>query len=263
MKKLFLPLAVCLLMPGCSVKEDRGQCPCLLSFITAEAFAPVADYPDTEWKLTVTGYAEEGMIVEESFGLESVRDTLEYPVRRGTVFVTARLSDAEPQISDGYWQIPEGAQADRLYACCSRIDAGGETAFFRVLPHKQYATVTLLDNSGTEVPFGGRTLTVRGHSCGLDLTTLRPIEGPFACPAQASDALPERGVQVRIPRQEDASLELELADRDTVLRIPLGEVLFSQPYTPADEDVPDYLVWLSATGSAAWVSSVITVRPWK
>ena len=263
MKSPLLLLAAGFLLQACSVKEDRGQCPCLLSFITTEAFAPVADYPDTEWKLTVTGYAEEGKIVEERFGLERARDMWEFPVKKGAVFVTAWLSRTETPVSDGCYRIPSGNQAERIYACCSQIDASGETAIFRVRPHKQYATVTLLDDSGMDVPFGGRTLTVRGHCCGLDLTTLRPIEGPFECPAQASDALPERGVQVRIPRQEDASLELELADLDTELHIPLGEVLFSQPYTPADEDVPDYLVWLSVSGSAAWVSSVITVRPWK
>lgn len=275
MKKLFLPLVLGLTLNACSVKEDRTLCPCLLNVIMTEAYAPLNDDSEDEWQLTLTGYAEEGMIVEECFGKERLRDTLEYLVKRGNVIMTAWLTDTVMPVSEQCYRIPVGEQAPRLYACSSRIDASGETVYYSVQPHKQYATITLLDDIETDEPFGGRKLIVRGHTCGLDLATMCPVEGPFECQAEPVDHLPERGFQIRIPRQEDSGLELELVPMEdesgfgpvgataTSLRFPLGEVLFAQEFTPADEEMPDYIVWFSATGSTLKVSSIITVRPWK
>ncbi len=267
MNKPFLLLAFGLMMSACSVKEDREVCPCLLSVIPAEAFEePMEDDPDTEWKLTLTGYAEEGMIVEESFGVERVRDTLEYPVKKGNVVVTAWLAGAEMQVSGSNCRIPVGEQALPLYACREALNANGETVWCTLHPRKQYSTLLLLDDGITGPPFGGRILKIRGHSCGLDMATLQPLEGEFECTAQAANHLSGRGFQVRIPRQGDASLELKLEPvhpGDAVLRLPLGEALFAQEHTPADEEMPDYIIWLSVTGGSLRLSSVITVRPWK
>ncbi|MBQ7640182.1 MAG: hypothetical protein IJS91_04235 [Bacteroidales bacterium] len=267
MNKPFLLLAFGLMLSACSVKEDREACPCLLSVIPAKAFEePMEDDPDTEWRLTLTGYAEEGMIVEESFGMERVRDTLEYPVKKGNVVVTAWLAGAQAQVSGSCCRIPVGEEALPLYACREALDAGGETVCCTLHPRKQYSTLLLLDECSTEIPFEGRTLKVRGHSCGLDMATMQPIEGDFECTAQLAQHLSGRGFQVRIPRQGDASLELELepaAPGDEALRFPLGEALFAQEYTPAHEEMPDYIVWLSAGSAIIRVSSIITIRPWK
>lgn len=266
MKKPFLPLALFLMLQACSVKEDRGPCPCLMSIITAEAFAPVAEDPDTEWKLTLTGFAEEGKIVEECFSPERVQDTLELPVKKGELVVTAWLTETDTPVLDGRWIIPAGEQAHAFFACRDTVDASGETVCCRLQPHKHYSTITLMDAGGTGEPFSGRTLIVRGRSCGLDLATMQPVEGTFECLAAASETLSGRGFQVRIPRQEAPSLELELIPEEAGIatsRLTLGDVLFAQPFTPADEDLPDYIVWLSTTGPSATVSSVITVRPWK
>lgn len=261
MKKPYLPLALILMLQACSIKEDRGPCPCLMSIITTEAFAQIADNPETEWKLTLTGFAEEGKIVEECFGLERRKDTLEFPVKKGELVVTAWLADASTPVADGRWVIPAGDQAQAFYACRETVDASGETVDCQIHPHKHYSTITLLDGSGAEIPFDGRIPRVLGNTCGLDLNTMKPLFGEFKCMAQTADGLSGRGFLVRIPRQEEASLILELGD--SAARLPLGEVLFAQPCTPADEDMPDYIVWLSATPSTLSVASVITVRPWK
>ena len=265
MKKLFLPLVLGLTLAACSVKEDRTSCPCLLNIITTEAFAPLSENSSDEWTLTLTGYAEEGTIVEECFGKEGLRDTLEYPVKKGSVVMMAWLADTGMPVSGRYCLVPEGEQAARLYACSSRIDASGETVYFPVQPHKQFTTITLLDDTEMDNPFGGRTPIVRGRTCGLDLTTLQPVRGSFECRAEPAGHLPERGFQVRIPRQDDPSLELilEAGDNGTGVQFPIGEVLFAQEFTPADGEMPDYIVWLSATSSTLKVSSIITVRPWK
>ena len=269
MKKLFLPLALCLSIWGCSVKEDRGSCPCLLSVITTDAFSELDADSGTGWNLILTGYAEGGKIVEERFGAEMSRDTLEYTVRKGAVLMTACLTESSTRaFSGGVWRIPVGEQAEPLFACCGEVDASGETALYSVRPLKQYSTVTLLDGSGGDEPFEGRAMLVRGNSCGVDLTTLQPVAGLFECRARAVEHLSGRGFQVRIPRQADASLELVIQpregdDRATAAHFPIGETLFAQEHTPADEEVPDYIIWLSATGAAVRTSSIITIRPWK
>lgn len=265
MKKLFLPLVLGLTLTACSVKEDRTTCPCLLDVITTGAFAPLGESSSDEWALTLTGYAEEGMIIEECFGKEGLRDTLEYPVKKGNVVLMARLADTERPVSERYCLAPLGEQAARLYACSGRIDASGETVQFTVQPHKQFTAITLLDDSGTDRPFDGRTPFVRGRTCGLDLTTLQPVRGAFECRAEPVDNLPERGFRIRIPRQEDSSLELilEAEDGGGRIRFPIGETLFAQEFTPADEEMPDYIIWFSTSGAAVRVSSIITIRPWE
>ena len=264
MNKPYLLLAFGLMLSACSVKEDRTSCPCLLNIITTEAFAPLNDDPEDGWRLTLTGYAEEGMIVEDCFGKEGLRDTLEYPVKKGSVVLAARLADTERPAPERYCLVPFGEQAPRLYACSGRIDASGETVYFPVQPHKQFTTITLLDDSGTDNPFGGRTPYVRGQSGGLDLTTLQPVRGAFECRAEPVDNLPERGFRVRIPRQEDPSLELilEAEGGGPGIRFPIGETLFAQELTPADEEMPDYIVWFTTSVASVRVSSVIIINKW-
>ena len=266
MKKPFLLLVISLALSACSVKEDRGNCPCLLSLIPAEAFEAMEENPGTELKLTLRGYAEEGTVVEECFGIERVRDTLEFPVKKGELVMTAWLTCAGVTVSGERFLIPSGEEAQPLYACREVLEASGETVRFIPHPLKKYSTLLFLDDSGAEVPFRGRKLIIRGRSCGLDLTTMQSVEGDFECPARAAEHLSGRGFQVRIPRQEDASLELELTAQtagEAILRLPLGEALFAQEFTPADEEMPDYIVWLNATGSSLGISSIITVCPWK
>lgn len=256
MKQPFLPLALCLLLSACSVKEDRRPCPCLLSIIASDAFTPEGATPDTEWNLTLTGYAEEGKIVEERFDAESVRDTLEYSVKKGDVLVTALLARAETRsFADGTYRIPAGSQAEAFYAWREAVDASGETVSCTLHPHKQFSTLCIYDRSDRDTPFGGAGIALRGSVCGMDLRSLSPVVGPFHCGAMPVETAAGRVFRCRIPRQREDDLMLEIGDSFTV---PLGKILFQNGYDPETEDLPDFTV----TVESARLTAGIEILPW-
>lgn len=253
MKKPFLPLALCLLLPACSVKEDRRPCPCLLSVITTEAFAPGSIESGAGWRLDLTGYAEAGKIVEERFDAERVQDTLEYPVRKGSILISACLVRASTRaVSEGEYRIPEGEQAEPIFACSEAVDASGETVCCVLHPHKQFSNIYLYDRSNRTNPFEGAEIHLLGNVCGVDLRTLAPVSGPFRCAGTPVETENGRGLCFRIPRQREDDLMLDFLD------IPLGKLLFENGYDPTAEELPDF----SVTIESSRLLPGIQIAPW-
>lgn len=242
MKQPLLPLALCLLLPACSVKEDRRPCPCLLSVITTEAFAPGSMEPEAGWRLTVTGYTEAGKIVEERFDAECVQDTLEYPVRKGSVLLSAHLvRGATRTVSGEEYRIPVGEQVEPFFASSETVDASGETVRCVLHPHKQFSNVYLYDRANRVNPFEGLEIHLTGTVCGLDLRTLTPVSGPFRCAGTPVETEYGRGLCFRIPRQREDDLMLDFLD------IPLGKLLFENGYDPSAEELPDFSVTIDSS----------------
>lgn len=260
MNKPFLLLAIGLMLTACSVKEDRGPCPCLLSVIPAEAFAPLDDDPTRPWKLTLRGYAESGTIVDESFGAERAQDTLEYPVRKGSVVVAAWLMEAETRVEAECYRIPYGEQAQPLFACREAVDASGETVCCILHPHKQFSRILIFDEGDREKPFGGREATVSGTVCGMDLQRLIPLAGDFRCAGEPANTEQGRGFLFRIPRQRTDDLLLDLGSGLTAWTgLPLGELLFAAGYDPEAEDCLDYAVYIDSSR----LQSGVSIIPWE
>ena len=256
MKKPFLPLALLLLLGGCSVKEDRSACPCLLSVVTRHSFERTG--ASAGWVLTIAGYADEGKEVEETLGPEEMRDTLEYDVPKGSVRLIGLLSAGTSRsAADGFVRIPPGSQAEPLFACSDTVDTRGETACYILLPHKQFSEI-LLKDAGGGIPFPEREAELSGSVCGFDLHSLQPLPGSFRC---RGERIPEPAIRFRIPRQASADLELTFppaSGAGSPIRLPLGKMLFEAGYDPWARDLPDYVVRIET----AALSPQVTVLPW-
>ena len=260
MNKPFLLLAIGLTLTACSVKEDRGPCPCLLSVIPAEAFAPLDDDPDGHWKLTLRGYAKEGTIVEEYFGAERVRDTLEYPVRKGAVVIAAWLTESQTRVETECYRIPYGEPAQPLFACREAVDASGETVCCILHPHKQFSRILVFDLQERDNPFGGRDAAVRGTVCGMDLQQLTPLSGDFLCAGKRVETEQGWGFLFLIPRQSTDDLLLDLGSGPTAWTgLPLGKLLFETGYDPEAEDCSDYAVYIDSSR----LQSGVSILPWE
>ena len=199
---------------SCSVKEDRGDCPCWLTIR--------ASYPNE--------------VVSAWYGLQPIFEDLngqqvDRQVPRGIVDVVA---------SRGKFIAQEGHQMNELFASLTQVDTQCEEA--EVIPylHKQFARVSL-EFEGTEEGRVERILQVQGNIKGADKHTLQPLEGTFRC---TPDEVQEGGYEVRVPRQKDDSLTLLQYDLDgkELDPIPLGYLIKKAGFDWTQESLGDVAI---------------------
>ena len=218
-------------LTACSVKEDRGDCPCWLTVR--------ASYPNE----VVSAWYGTQPIFQDEDGQQVDRK-----VPRGNVDVVA---------SRGRFIAPEGEQMPELFASVSHVDTRAEEV--EVIPylHKQFARVNLefrdTDNGRIEL-----TLTVEGNVRGADKRTLEPLEGVFHC---TPDESPDRGYEVRVPRQKDDSLILRRVDSkgEELPSIPLGQLIRKAGFDWTQESLGDVSILADIPAS----TFQITVLDWE
>lgn len=227
-KEGLLPLLV-LVSASCSlVKEQREQCPSVLS-------------------LTVTGVRGETVVSVYGGGVKSdvtvSADTvLLTAVPQGLVEVVAVSGASLPL------RIPPGSDCPVVYAGHVLVDVQGEECSAGVQLYKQFCTLTMETEGppGTGVPW---TLAVSGRVSGM-LPDCSPAPGEFSCPAGESST----AASVRLPRQSPSDpLWLTLvssASGESVKTFSLGELLLRSGYDWTAPDLPDVTlsVRLSLTG---------------
>lgn len=201
-------LLAALLLAGCTVKEDRSGCGC---------------------RLQMTVYCPEGQPVRVC-----LQDGREWDVQRDTVLeafvfvpslAVVAVSGAVPG-ADGSIRVAEGSAAPPLYLFSATVETAGEAAAVEVRPRKAYCLLRLRFTAppGYGPPFG---LRLCGEVAGCTLEG-GPLPGPFSVET-APDAAGLAAV--RLPRQRDASLTLQLLYRDAVLRsFALGEYILAAGY---------------------------------
>ena len=218
-------------LTACSVKENRGDCPCWLTVR--------ASYPNE----VVSAWYGSQPIFENQDGQQVDRQ-----VPRGVVDVVA---------SRGKFIAQEGHQMDELFASLTKVDTQCEEA--EVIPylHRQFARVSL-EFIGTEDGRVERIMQVKGNVKGADKHTLQPVEGAFRC---TPDESPDGGYEVRVPRQKDDSLTLLQYDLDgkELDPIPLGYLIKKAGFDWTEESLGD----VSILADMPTMTFQITVMQWQ
>lgn len=213
---------------SCSVKEDRGDCPCYLTV-------------DAERAVSVDGW----------FGTRSLFNVnggfVDRQVPRGIVDIVA---------SHGRFSVPEGQQMDSLFARRIPVDTDGESAYARVTLCKNFATIELDFKDEDD----GRTdydLLATGTISGVDVRSLNPVEGSFSfVPEPNTDG---RGYAFRVPRQKDETLKLLLSkDGNTVETIDLGHLVAKTGFDWKAESLGDIAILCDLPAH----TFTITVKDW-
>ena len=199
---------------SCSVKEDRGDCPCWLTIR--------ASYPNE----LVSAWFGSQPIFQDENGQQVDRQ-----VPRGIVDVVA---------SRGKFIAQEGHQMDELFASLTQVDTQCEEVDVIPYLHKQFARVSL-EFEGTEDGRVERILQVQGNVKGADKHTLQPLEGTFRC---TPDEVQEGGYEVRVPRQKDDSLTLLQYDLEgkELDPIPLGYLIKKAGFDWTQESLGDVAI---------------------
>ena len=293
-------MAGMLFLSSCSIKEDRDVCPCWMT-------VDLSDVAESRWKspevqssidyhsvtkslksrsnvaenilLRLRGNSDEDAINYEYQVTKAVRadaGTLEYEVPRGAVGVSAvalgkdfstplrsaRNDKLKSRYKGDQIRIPVGEQMDSLYGFFKMYHTRCESVLCDVYLHKEFCTVSFtLGEDGYTSPYD---IEVWGNVAGVSAWDLMPVKGDFRyAPVQKNGEY-----QVRVPRQEDNSLEmvmLEMPDqvghdgeRVVVDRLPLGEYIARSGYDWSAEDLADVNIALDLEMQQV----MITVSGW-
>lgn len=240
-KRLSLQSAM-ILLTGCSVLEDRAQCPCLLTLDFSMNDPGLLEdvevlLSDAEASRTVAHLAVESGQMD---------DTYTFSVPRSEILVNV-CSPAGMMTSDGV-AIPEGEDCPLVYMHSSRIKAFAEAMSDTVLLHKNHCVMNIVAENGG---MSGYMLNIKGNVCGYGRDG-SPLDGKFE---SVPSKIAEGRFQVVLPRQKDSSLVLEIDDGTGIVKkFALGEHVASVGYDWQSPDLQDITVYMD------WTLTTISVK---
>jgi len=230
-----LSAAICLLLSftSCSLKENRCNCPCymIINFdkvdTTAILSAKLSLFSDYN-------AAADSFEFSKELGLEDFRKPLVVEVPRTNIHVCV-LSGVDGAFSpkEGL-KIPLGQECPPVYMHNIFVNTEYDTITDSVKLAKSFCVLTvgmIADGKSKAFDVG-----VKGNVCGYS-DTGAPVEGDFLV---VSD-MPSGGhATVRLPRQIDASLALQIYDEGKVIReFALGEYIAKSGYDWGAENLGD------------------------
>ena len=231
--RILVPL---LLLPSCSIKENRAACPCALTLeLTGLPVRPV-----------VLGVAGEGYAFTEVIHADTV---LVLPVPKGDLTVSA-VGGALAE-GDGSVRIPEGEEAPPLYLFHADVTTAAEQVILPVLLHKQFCTLELSFRGppGYGPPF---EVAVEGFFGGWQPDG-SPLSGAFSrrlLPGSDGRAV------LRLPRQGDDSLLLHIVFSDQVVRtFALGSYIAASGYAWSAPDPGDLTLNVDISVTSVTIST--------
>ena len=223
-RMLILFAAGCTLLTSCFVKEDRSVCPCWLNVDLTNV---------DEESVTVTGW-KDGKLFQET--MEEYPDIYETTVPRGEIYVST-IGPTDDIFSGTTLAIPEGKQADSLYAHSARLNTSFESITDYVTLHKQFATVHLVMQVPDGIDVYPYDLRIIGNTGGWDIRDLSGANGTFQYSPQRIGA---NEYEFRVPRQQDSSLKIEMLSAGTkVDEVALGEIIAQSGFDWTAEDLAD------------------------
>lgn len=244
--KVLVSVVSAFIVAGCSIKENRDECPCRLLLDFSEVDASVI------WSADLLVMAQGGVVYAEEVGIPVQDGPIQVDVPRTDLSVNVYAGNSVDPVPGEGMMIPYGEQAPELYIHSSEIDTRKEMVREKVVMRKEHCVVSVKVSDSEGFPF---TLEVAGNVCGYDGSGL-PVQGEFMC---GVDGNAVDGFRVVVPRQLDSSLELIVCDGTEVAKIfALGEYLESSGYDWTKEDLEDVTVWLDY--SLTYV--VLTVQGW-
>ena len=234
--RLFPILASLLLLPSCSVKENRAVCPCTLTLeLTGLPVRPV-----------VLGVAGEGYSFTEVVHADTL---LALPVPKGEMAVSA-VGGALAE-GDGSVRIPPGEEAPPLYLFYADVSTDAEQVVLPITLHKQFCALELVFKgpSGYGPPF---EVAVEGAYGGWEPDGA-PAPGPFS-----RRLLPgsDGRATLRLPRQGDDSLLMHIVFADRKVRtFALGSYISASGYDWTAPDLEDLTLHVDISLTSVTIST--------
>lgn len=258
----FLSIFSVATLGGC-IKENRCDCPCYLmldfSAVDGEKFD----------SLSIGVVGRDGFLYESSLARERFGDTFVIEVPRGKVdlCVVACEKDSGMECGEGVSRadltrivsasglnIPEGSQCPPLHMYTSSLDTSDDSIRDTVILHKNYCLLSIeMVSKDSPSPF---SVGIRGQVSGY-APDGSLIPGVFAVDNELSQS---GRCSVRVPRQSDASLSLQVLDSEDIVReFALGEYIVKSGFDWTALDLED----LDVTVDFALARVAVVVREWE
>lgn len=235
---------------SCSVKEDREPCPCRFSLDLGSC----SKYAD---RVSLKGWYTGTPVIDLSVPKVDFNELLEMEVPHGYVSYCALSGMDKSVLTDWRLTIPEGEQADRIYAYFAKVDTDCEEAYDKVSLHKEYCKTSFrFTNMDTDNPLH-LDIRVRGYWNGLLIDTFEPHRGSFIyAPAVRDDG----SWTFNLPRQGDESLLLDIfLDGSLQETYPLGEYIVEKGYDWRKQSLDD----LSIEMDLKDIDISVRILPWQ
>ncbi len=249
LRTFFLLAAAFQLSVSCSIKELRGECPCLLTVDLSDASEDYAD-------VLVSAY--DGTAVNCCETISSSHEKLFINLPKSRIRLLCMQGASAGRTDGRNVFIPEGAEADSLMISTDSVDCTGETAFSKAVFHKNWTRVSVsyANPDGTPYPYG---ITISGMINGMSLDTMTPSEGIFRCHARHS---PEKQMFIAdLPRQrpDGDGLIMKLIRNDdlsTAKEYDLSGIISSSGYDWKALDLNDIRLGIDYAGAIAYISVI-------
>lgn len=244
MKPLEVISAICCLLSfvACSVKEDRGVCPCrlMLDFSVNDT----ASVRSVELLLS----ASEGFSMADTLQCGEFDEEYEVLVPCGDVNVLACYGAEGCVTQEDGLRIPYGHDCPEVYMSFFNVEVAGEVFRSDVLLKKNHCRATLYVQSEEGFPY---RLVVRGDVGGYDPDGA-PSEGEFMCGLELDDAMVG---WVNLPRQRNDSLCLEVWEGDEMLKVfTLGRYISAVGYDWSADELDDITLSLDYAHNVIGIS---------
>lgn len=249
-------IAITVSCPGCSVKEDRSECDCLLWI-----------YPDQrleseKYRLFSNLFSIRDAVSGEEYSAGSLDGdgfargrAQRLGVRKRDVDILALFAPDGMREADGLVTINEGDQADSIFVHRRRLNCRGETASDTLKLLKQWCSLYIHLDDGKS--HGPGDVSLEGSWNGFDVKSLRPLRGAFAF---SPDTLTGGRFLIRVPRQADSSLRMQvISPHDRFVKsYPLGAYMARSRFDWTKESLDDAIIYIDK----ASVRVEVLTRQW-
>ena len=230
--KTMLSVLFILAAVGCSVKESREDCPCVMSLDFSEL-----DTASIK-SVSVLAMSADGIVFIDSIEAEAFGQRYEREVPKDMLNVNLWYGDGGMAADDCLLHIPYGVECPPIYLNCFVADTRSERFDKTVCLHKNHCRLTVEMPHREELPY---CLTFKGGIDGYDIDG-NPSPGEFSCVAYPVD---DGRAQVLLPRQLDSSLLLQVDDQAPHLKtFAIGEYLAAGGYDWNAEELADVTIVL-------------------
>lgn len=240
-------LGAVLTLTGCSVKEDRSQCPCILELDFADPGVEDVVFADL-----VVSAAEEAVWTDT---VDVVKNRTGYTasVPRARLHIRA-WAGAEGYVSETGLSIPLGDDCPAVYMHDSDVQTEGEVFHEDVILRKNHCVMTIMTEGEGKIT---SDMLIKGNVSGYDPLGI-PMPGDFEYLLE-DDGLDE-GYKVVLPRQNDASLMLVIDDgKGNNKAFALGRYIVSSGYDWTAADLEDVTV----TVDYALTEIILSINGWE
>ena len=251
--------AVLLLLPCCSVKEARGECPVYVTVLT-ERFIQNGQSGG------IVSFHADGPIDREEINfLSYIGKGFRQPCPRDYARAAVLSGLEHERIVATALYVPYGEQAGLVWSYGETFSVMADEYRIEAVPHKQYCLVKFLFDGEPQAPqdYPWR-FRIKAECCGMDIYTAEPLEGAYCCPVGPNAAGEWLGV---IPRQKRNDMVLEVFQpeagygtaQEAVYVVDLGKRFEEKGYDWTRPDLADMTVTVGF--SAAGIR--IEVQDWK